>query len=210
MTPKLSTLLATCATALICTTASAFAAAQITGAQIKNNTVASLDVKNGSLGVADLSLAARNALKSAGKTGPAGAAGAPGAPGPRGASAWDVIPSGQTVVGNFGHGYPNSDAGSGALSVSLPGTAGAPLTNENVNFAFSSIGGDIDPTCTGSATAPTAPAGKVCIYVYTSTGIDAETAMGFMGVASRNGFRLRWNVTAQDVNISGSWAYTAA
>jgi hypothetical protein len=207
MTPKLSTLLATCATAILCTTASAYAAAAITGAQIKNGTVASIDVKNGSLGLADLSQSARAALKSAG---PAGAPGAVGAPGPRGVSAWETIPSGQTVVGVFGDASPNDKAGSSALSITLPAAANVPLTHENVNFAFSSIGADTDLSCTGSAQAPTAPAGKVCVYVHSSSGIDAETAFGFAGIASRNGFRLRWNSNPIDQSISGSWAYTAA
>ncbi len=84
----------------------AWAAATLTGAHIKNGTLTGvdikdssltgLDVRNGSLGVVDLSLAARRALKGAtgapgatgpiGPQGPAGTNGTPGGTGPAGAN----------------------------------------------------------------------------------------------------------------------------
>jgi hypothetical protein len=59
-----------------------YAALQLTGSQIKNETITSLDIKNKSLKIADLSPSARATLKgNEGKRGPAGPVGPQGAPG---------------------------------------------------------------------------------------------------------------------------------
>jgi hypothetical protein len=63
----------------------AYAATTIGSLQIKNNAVRSIDIQNGTIKTADMSLVARLALKGkAGPTGPAGAAGAAGAAGLKG------------------------------------------------------------------------------------------------------------------------------
>ena len=82
-----------------------------------------------------------------------------------------AIASGQTVSGNFGV-TGNYGKGLMNLSVSLPGKAPAPLLSSDVNFALDENVETIDDdaACTGTAAAPTAPAGKVCIYPY--GGID--------------------------------------
>ena len=217
MTPKLSTILAISATAITCTAASAFAAATITGAHIKNGTVAgidikdsslaSIDVKNGSLGVADLSVAARDALKAAAVPGPAGA---PGAQGERGLAAWDTIPAGLTVTGNITHMTTTDVAGAHMLDVALPGMTPTPLTPGTVNVAAGNLANDDDATCTGSATVPTAPAGKVCIYPYSTSGVVTNSVTAYSGILPRQGFRIRWNGTATSQMFIGTWAYTAA
>ena len=63
---------------------SATAASMISSAQVKDNSLTTKDIKNGSLTAADLSAAARAELK--GSQGPAGPAGATGATGATGAS----------------------------------------------------------------------------------------------------------------------------
>src|SRR3954471_4295999 len=100
------------------------------------------------------------------------------------------IPSGTTVTGAFGIGSnvtttvtvaivpppapdPNSTPTTATSTtamtsdirqvVQLPGMAPADLSNGTVNFAAG--GADADPACSGTATAPTAPAGKVCLYL---------------------------------------------
>jgi hypothetical protein len=60
----------------------AYAATTIGSLQIKNNAVRSIDIQNGTIKTADMSLAAQLSLK--GKAGPAGPAGLPGAPGAKG------------------------------------------------------------------------------------------------------------------------------
>ena len=78
----------------------------------------------------------------------------------QGQATWDVSPA------SFG----TQDA----FSVELPGVAPVPLTDANVNFAPPELVGvtpDTDATCTGTVDNPTAPAGKVCIYIYGATGM---------------------------------------
>lgn len=185
----------------------------LTGSDVKNASIGSVDVTNGSLGLADLSAVAKTALTgqtgAVGPAGPAGPAGTPGAAGPRGLSAWDEIPLGQTVTGTFYERYPNDTAGIASFSVNLPGTAPAPLTSANVNFAPSVIGADVDATCTGTVTAPTAPAGKVCIYPNGTTGLVANSALGTSDLLASRGFRVIYSVNAANVSFSGTWAYNA-
>jgi len=69
-----------------------------------------------------------------------------------------------------------------------------------------------DAACTGTPAAPTAPAGKVCIYVS-----GADNALNAHGVsvlfgtgASPYGFKLVWDVAhIGDTFIDATWAYKA-
>jgi len=67
-------------------------------------------------------------------------------------------------------------------------------------------------TCTGSVTTPTAPAGKVCIYV--AGGDNAGAVKGVSVLpgtgASKYGFKLVWaSLNDEDTFIDAVWAYTA-
>jgi hypothetical protein len=71
-------------------------------------------------------------------------------------------------------------------------------------------------TCTGTAAAPTAPAGKVCIYV--AGGDNAEDVAGYGVIpgsssGSKYGFKLHWVSTgpgnSNNTFIDAVWAYTA-
>ncbi len=140
-------------------------------------------------------------------SGPAGPAGQ------RGVSAWDTIPSGQTVTGNFGVTAFYGLAASANYSVSLPAKAPVALTSANVNFATDANAATIDDdaTCTGTAAAPTAPAGKVCIYPY-QTGFSGMTAVnGFQANNLGNqAFYLSFGVAANtNAALFVTWAYTA-
>jgi hypothetical protein len=162
-------------------------------------------------------------MPAAGGAGSPGAAGAPGANGTngtngaRGLSAWDVIPSGTTVTGSIvydTHSAGNAD--SDVVGVDLPGVASTALTDDAVNVsANSSAGGeDADATCTGTITAPTAPAGKVCIYTSAPNmgGVDSTTILGAAGLLPSRSFRLTFIADAPvhgDEFIYATWAYTA-
>jgi hypothetical protein len=136
-----------------------------------------------------------------------------GATGPSGYSAWDVIPSGVTVTGEIlwdSHGTTNSIVVSDGVAINLPGIAPVALTDETVNFA--SGAGDNDATCTGTPTNPTAPAGKVCIYLDSSAGIDVASLEGYEGnVLPARAFTIYWTPDGTDLDefVSASWAYTA-
>lgn len=146
------------------------------------------------------------------------------------------IPSGTTVTGAFGIGSnvtatvtttvvdpedltpltPPTATSTTAMTsdvrqvVQLPGTAPADLSNGTVNFAAG--GADADPSCSGTATAPTAPAGKVCLYLSsaagTGTAVDGQAIPGLAG--SRSGFVVHaTNATLGETGAFGTWAYTA-
>lgn len=122
-----------------------------------------------------------------------------------------TIPSGQTVTGNFGvtgtysPGFVN-------FSVSLPAKAPVALTTANVNFrpdAFA-LTIDDDAACTGTAEAPTAPPGKVCLYPYSTLGVQSGL-QGFEATRLGNqAFYVTWTMTSlQRAEIYLTWAYTA-
>lgn len=93
--------MSTLAVVLVLAGGTAYAATSlITGRQVARETLTSVNVKNGTLGVADLSLVARNALRGArGAAGADGAAGAPGEGGPSGLQGAQGI---QGVSGTLG------------------------------------------------------------------------------------------------------------
>ncbi len=144
-----------------------------------------------------------------------GAAGPQGPRGPRGLSAWDVIPSGTTVTGNFvfsGIIERSNDNRTYGREVTLPGVAPVPIVSDDVRFAPAGGVSQPEPSCTGTAIAPTAPAGKVCLYVASSN--NAQGFRAFQGVLADRGFEVVWsadgsNSVGQGFRLSATWAYTA-
>jgi hypothetical protein len=132
--------------------------------------------------------------------------------GPRGLSAWDVIPSGTTVKGQATWDVSPASLGTAdAFSVELPGVAPVPLTDATVNFAPPELIGvtpDTDATCTGTVANPTAPAGKVCIYIYGATGM-LQLEGGAPTYLADRAFEITWLLDSDDVQLYATWAYTA-
>jgi hypothetical protein len=202
--------------------------------QLKKNAVISKKVKNGSLRKKDFKAGQlpAGAKGDTGATGPAGpkgdtgatgqpgADGAPGTPGARGESAFDPIPSGKTVIGtaHWDLSEPSNAGTDYFFDVALPGVAPVPLTDSTVNFsasgAFTAKTFDDDATCAGSYGAPTAPAGKVCLYLTGAQAADnsiiglAASSIGLKAHA----FMVTW-IDESDVNedayLDATWAYTA-
>jgi hypothetical protein len=133
-----------------------------------------------------------------------------GPAGPRGVSAWDVIPSGQTVTGNFG--ISDSYAiGSYYQSISMPARATAALTTAQINFSADAVAAttDDDAACTGTAAAPTAPPGKVCMYLYQQSGSVGLNGFQAQNLGDRT-FYIVWDVLATGAaQMAFTWAYTA-
>jgi hypothetical protein len=151
-------------------------------------------------------------LAGSGPAGPAGPAGATGAAGPRGFSAWDTIPSGQTVTGEITWSAAvTSTINAYYISVSLPALAPSDLANTTVNFAVDGFTtADDDATCTGTVNAPTAPAGKVCIYA-SSLGNTATMSGTANTNLKRHGFYVSMQPTSANSTalLVATWAYTA-
>ncbi len=124
-----------------------------------------------------------------------------------------TIPSGVTVTGqglwDFAALVDNEDV---QVLVELPAPAPAALTDGNINFAPSAVASDDDATCTGTAAAPTAPSGKVCIYVVGATNLDNATGYAALAVQDRY-FRVSFDtfepLPPSDMRLVFTWAYTA-
>jgi hypothetical protein len=139
-----------------------------------------------------------------GSTGPAGVAGAAGTPG-RNAS--QPLQSGEVVYGVFGAktdpGSPNSTSW-----ISLPAPATTPLDVTHVNTA---VGLDADAACNGAATAPTAPAGTVCLYYTQYNAANCQNEQGYsLPDLGRYGFVFSVdNEGVVNCVIQGVWVYKA-
>ncbi len=124
-----------------------------------------------------------------------------------------VIPSGTTVTGAFGFSANVSGGTATELKevVSLPGLAGNDLTDEAVNFGNAVAVGDPDPACAGRALAPTAPAGRVCIYLSASVGVGTVVTGEAIPLlsGSRAGFVVHAIKADAATGVFGTWAYTA-
>lgn len=210
--------------------------------QLKKNAVTSKKVKNRSLRARDfkagqLPTGEKGDTGDAGPVGPAGPAGEAGAagakgdkgdpgdagaPGVRGESAFDPIPSGTTVIGHarFDFAEPADTDNDFFMSVPLPGIAPVALTDTTVNFGPGTPNTtlDEDNTCTGSHQAPTAPAGKVCLYLdgvaLGTTDNSVEGRASTSAGSAKRGFVIGWDDGASDSGttdafINASWAYTA-
>jgi hypothetical protein len=127
-----------------------------------------------------------------------------------------AIPSGATVTGAFGIASTVTAAAATGNDlqqvVSLPGSAPSDLTNETINFAPSGIATDSDAGCAGNAAAPTAPAGKVCLYLTSAPGlgttVEGLAIPGYLG--SRVGFVVHATTAGgATTGAFGTWAYTS-
>jgi len=128
-------------------------------------------------------------------------------------TAADVIPPGVTVTGvitvdTATHGDTSYDA----ISVDLPGVAPVDLLEDDVNFANAEAA-DTDPECTGRSFAPTAPPGKVCLYLSGLDSLRVENIGGFSSDLRKRAFEVRFTPTTdtpgEDMHLYATWAYTA-
>jgi hypothetical protein len=207
-----------------------YAAATITGKNVKNSSLTGTDIKNSSLtssDVKDRSLLGKDFKAGelpAGPAGPAGAQGPKGADGANGANGANgepgtsifksTIPSGTTVRGAWGVG---GDGGSGNIvetGVSLPVPSSTPLTS--VKMAPNGAAYLPDASCTGTDDEPTAPAGRVCVYITGApenvTAVGASPLQGLPTGSDRFGFLVYANSTGTTDDTAeafGTWAYTA-
>jgi hypothetical protein len=135
---------------------------------------------------------------------------------PTGVAARDTIPSGLTVTGVFFDRTSVSTAGQPiGYMVQLPALTPVDLAATTVGFAPTPApaipAGEEDATCTGTWTAPTAPSGKLCIYVADALGFQAGTVSAPPLQPFRNhGFVLKGLSDGVGViEFDVTWAYTA-
>ena len=166
----------------------------VTGKQVKNRSLTGRDIKNSSVPSSKLNAAAHTLFTDT--------------------SPWERIPAGRTITGGFIY---SSVAPAGVSDtyydvINLPALARTDLTSSNVNVAangaYAGVIGDADASCTGTVTSPTAPSGKVCIYIlFTSA---TSNLIGNPWVPVNRSFTLSFADTdGGSVQTAGSWAYTA-
>jgi hypothetical protein len=198
------------------------------GSALAATVITSKQIKNGTIQLADMSAAARKALRSAG--GPAGARGLPGPAGPQGAqgatgpagaagaagrSALEPLHSGETVRGVWALTGQAGLASTAATGVTLPVPAPSPTDSAHVVV----VGNDPTPGdgCSGSAAAPVAAPGFVCIYFATSNattdaagygGLSNTLNVAATGDGNNYGFVIEVG-GASGWHANGTWAYTA-
>ena len=133
------------------------------------------------------------------------------AAGVQGPAAWDVIPSGTTVTGTYSvQSFTTGGTTQLRHAIDLPGIAPQALAPSTVNFRNGAADDD-DATCTGTVSAPTAPAGKVCIYMQNLS--NSDSISGSVGLLTNRSFEVHYsastNVPGQSFGFRGTWAYTA-
>ncbi len=125
-----------------------------------------------------------------------------------------TIPPGTTVTGAFGLSSNPTGATANDITqvVQLPGLATTDLTDGTVNFGAGAGAADADPACTGSAAAPTAPGGRVCLYLSATQGAGTSVDGAAIPLlpGSRSGFVVHAATAGgASTGVFGVWAYTA-
>lgn len=196
---RAGTVLAVVAGMLIASAATAGAAHLITGKQIRD----------GSVGVKDLSPAVQRALAQTAAPGPPGAPGATGQRGETGAagrSALTPLQSGETIVGGYDLGSSNSAAVAWVASpIPFPGPPKGIVITEKQSGA--------QTHCPGDIAGPRADPGYVCVYeAYTDASLGSShlfAATYEPAVGRTRGFALYFGGGAGLAVSRGVWAYTA-
>jgi hypothetical protein len=183
----------------------------VRGKKIAKNAITSLKVKNGSLLAADFKAGQlpRGPQGPKGDPGSQGIQGLRGEPGPPGPYP-DLLPSGRTVRGSYAitdHAFGAGNTESGSISYGFQ--LSSPPTPHYI-----AVGGPAHPSCPGTAVAPEARPGHLCVYEgYRSNILN----WGFVDPPNWYGGTLRpygiviW-VAANGGGffmVSGSWAVTA-
>lgn len=182
--------------------------------QIRAGAVRSAEVKDATLLIRDFKASERAKLRGLrglpGQTGATGAPGAKGDKGDPGRSALQPLQSGEQITGGFAFDFQAVGAGGDYGGwVTLPIPAPAPLNT----FETVPVGAPT-ATCPGSAAAPSATAGRVCIYPVALTGASNVVGLNPSATtgAAQTGFVLRFNNTTtanSDLLAYGTWAYRA-
>jgi hypothetical protein len=175
--------------------------------QLKKGAVTGAKVKKGSLSAASFKPGQLPA-------GAKGAAGPKGEMGPAGRSALEPLRSGETIHGTWSLSQYAEGGGFAQTSPTFPIPAPVPVNSAHVVVAGNDV--ETGDGCTGSAAAPVAAPGFVCIYVANSSGTDLAGGLGANGAivdenandGSRYGFMVFLSGPGEWL-ASGTWAYTA-
>lgn len=142
----------------------------------------------------------------------AGAQGPTGPAGPAGRSALEPLQTGETVRGVIGGGGAGVEGAQWYFTATFPIPMKAPLTNADIMVdGNDEVGG----ACTGTYGNPTAPPGKVCVYLEPSSSNGSSIfagPLGFDPATDRYGFALFSSEATPSTLLRtwGTWAATGA
>ena len=179
--------------------------------QVKNSAITSGKVRNQTLRPQDFSAGTLRR----GARGPEGPAGPPGPAGPGGAdgSLTGALPSGKSVRGRWSVSGVNPDGAAGDIESDAFSFGVQLAAAPKRVFVFAASGG---ADCPGTADAPQAAAGNLCIFVEYQININngIETIINTTtGVTSRQGAEIYVQNVGTTPNVGfgarGSWAVTA-
>jgi hypothetical protein len=188
--------------------------------KLARNSVGTKQIKNRSVTLRKLSRKTVDELKGIsgpkGEPGIQGPKGEPGIQGPKGEpglpgrSALEPLRSSETIRGVWSLAQNGTGSSIGLTSPSFAIPAPIPVGSKHVVV----VGNDTEPGdgCTGSAAAPVAAPGFVCIYFSETFSTSTAEGLGGLGSsgegASPYGFEILINGNG-DWFANGSWAYTA-
>jgi hypothetical protein len=192
-------------------TAVATTSALIGSAQIRNNSITGIDVKNRSLRPIDFrgSVRGPRGLRGlTGATGATGAAGAAGAKGDKGDKGEDflhdsVLKPGATITGTFA--ASSGDTGWAFTEVDFHPRLPADVPAANAHY----VTGASAANCPGNSQADP---GHLCVYQRHSASVAFQCFCDPYSAAAgirTIGVVLFWSVSAASNHVRGNWAYTA-
>ena len=191
-------------------TAVATTSALIGSAQIRNNSITGLDVKNKSLTPKDFRGSIRGPRGLRGLTGATGAPGAPGAKGDKGDKGdagplVNTLPAGATLRGMYA--WADRTAATGYNPV-VPLTYPYPLpSSPTINVI--AVGGASTANCPGTVADPQALPGHLCVYQQRNDGNLAFSVLNEVQ-GGRFGAVLYFPIAdGTDYEYEGTWAVTA-
>jgi hypothetical protein len=147
-----------------------------------------------------------------GQPGQPGTPGTPGQPGAAGRSALEALRPGETIHGVWGL-RGNADIAYETVTFPVP----APSAVDSNHAVVAGNDPEAGDGCTGTAAAPVAARGFVCVYAATYSGTNAAGGFGAFGDptgggSNNDGSPYGFAIAVQgvaDFNINGAWAYTA-
>lgn len=170
-----------------------------------------------------------------GERGLPGAKGLTGAKGATGLGAFDKIPASKTITGVIGGLITSTSSVAGDVAAwskteSIAGVIPSGITSTEVIVAYNGLFTQCNSSapnraryncmnaadsseaslCTGSVENPTAPRGKICIYVYSLS--NAYNVEGKAAANTKAGFELTWvsvPTESATTDLRAVWAYTA-
>jgi len=180
--------------------------------QLKKNAVTGVKIKNGAVTKSKINTTGLTVPNAVHATSASSATSATNAASATVADAPGTLPSGHTEYGTIGSQPPKSGTAADIEigdNAQLPFPAPVALDAAHVVLVGSITDGS-PSQCSGSAAAPTAAAGYICIYPFAQHNAQLNQGTVWSSNTSKYGFQMSWSsVTSGLCWVFANWAYTA-